>query len=672
MNVTACRILALLLFSASQLFAQSVWLDELDLSAMEIGWGTPNSRKSVEGHTLSVGGRKFDRGVGTHAVSTYLLNLDGKGKRFSALVGVDDEVDTSIASIDFSVLGDGKVLWQSGVMKWRDPPKIVEIDASNIKLLGLLVTDAGDGIGWDHADWCDAKLELAEGAAAASLVVKRTIKPYVLTPPESERPRINGAKVFGVRPGNPFLYTIAATGKRPITFEARRLPEGLLLNRSTGRITGTIKRRGEYKVTLAARNNLGKAERELRIVAGDQICLTPPMGWNSWNCWACAVDDQKVRASADAMASSGLANHGWNYINIDDCWEIKPDATDSILKGDPRDSKGMINTNAKFPDMKALTAYVHGKGLKLGIYSGPGPLTCAGFTASYQFEQHDAQRYAEWGIDYLKYDWCSYSRIARDRSLPELKKPYEVMHAALEKVPRDIVYSLCQYGMGNVWEWGAGVGGNCWRTTGDITDGWSSMSRIGFAQAGHEKFAGPGHWNDPDMLVVGLVGWGPDLHPSHLTPDEQYTHISLWSLLAAPLLIGCDLGRLDEFTLNLLTNDEVIDINQDPLGKQAFRLSFEKGKEIWAKEMEDGSRAVGLFFTDDRERKTPADYFDWSPAERAVIGFNGADIGITGKFRVRDVWRQKELGEFDAHFETEVPYHGAVLLNVRAAGKDGR
>ncbi|TLY29900.1 MAG: alpha-galactosidase, partial [Ignavibacteria bacterium] len=313
MNKTAWGFLVLFLLSSPQLYAQTVWLDELDLSAMEIGWGNPNSRKSVEDHTLSVAGRKFDRGVGTHAVSTYLLNLDGKGKRFSAWVGVDDEVDTSIASIEFSVLGDGKVLWQSGVMKWRDPPKSVEIDASNIKLLGLLVTDAGDGIGWDHADWCDAKLELADSTRVASLVVKRTIKPYVLTPPDSGRPRINGAKVFGVRLGNPFLYTIAATGKRPMTFEARRLPEGLQLNRSTGRITGTIKRRGEYKAIVTARNSLAKAERELRIVAGDEICLTPPMGWNSWNCWACAVDDQKVRASADAMVSSGLANHGWNY-----------------------------------------------------------------------------------------------------------------------------------------------------------------------------------------------------------------------------------------------------------------------------------------------------------------------------------------------------------------------
>jgi alpha-galactosidase len=276
----------------------------------------------------------------------------------------------------------------------------------------------------------------------------------------------------------------------------------------------------------------------------------------------------------------------------------------------------------------------------------------------------DAQQYAEWGIDYLKYDWCSYGRIAKDESRPELMKPYQVMRAALDRVPRDIVYSLCQYGMGDVWEWGADVGGNCWRTTGDITDTWSSMAGIGFNQAGHEKYAGPGHWNDPDMLVVGLVGWGPQLHPTNLTPDEQYTHISLWSLLASPLLIGCDMSRIDAFTLNLLTNDEVIDISQDPLGKQASRIFNENGLQIWAKVLEDGSNAVGLFYTGS-ERENPVDYFQWELKPRkARIVLNGKDIGVKGKFKVRDVWRQKDIGIFDDKYETEIPYHGVVLIRV--------
>jgi alpha-galactosidase len=550
MNKIASFLLIFSIFLASEVFAQTVWLDALDLTTMQAGWGSPQPRKSVDGNTLSVAGQKFERGIGTHAVSTFLLNLEGKGKQFHAIVGVDDETGEK-ASIGFYVLGDKKVLWESGVMKKGDTAKVIDLDIQSVRLLGLLVDDAGDGIDYDHADWCDAKLELSENRPISEIVQTDFLlkKPYILTPKAPDQPRINGSRVFGVRPGNPFLYTIAATGKRPMTFSAQNLPDGLALDASSGRITGVMKQPWEYKVTLSARNDFGQAEREFRILVGDKICVTPPMGWNSWNCWACAVDDQKVRAAADAMVETGLINHGWTYINIDDCWEIKPDATEPQLQGEQRDKNGMINTNKKFPDMKALSDYVHSDGLKLGIYSSPGPLTCAGFTASYGHEESDAQQLALWGIDYLKYDWCSYDRIAKDRSLPELKKPYVVMRSALDKLQRDIVYSLCQYGWGKVWEWGAEVGGNCWRTTGDIADTWQSMSKIGFGQAGHEKYAGPGHWNDPDMLVVGLVGWGPQLHTTNLSPDEQYTHISLWSLLSAPLLIGCDLGKLDDFTL---------------------------------------------------------------------------------------------------------------------------
>jgi alpha-galactosidase len=474
----------------------------------------------------------------------------------------------------------------------------------------------------------------------------------ILTPKPSPKPRINGAMVFGARPGNPFLFTIAATGKRPIRFSAEGLPEGLSLDGTSGQITGVAAQRGTYEVDLKASNVFGSAKRQLKIVIGDQIALTPPLGWNSWNCFAEAVNDDKVRSAADAMVKSGLVNHGWTYINIDDCWEIKPKSDDPALVGSQRNAEGMINTNKKFPDMKALSDYIHSKGLKMGIYSSPGPLTCAGFTASYQYEENDAHQCAAWGIDYLKYDWCSYGLIAKDHSLPELKKPYLVMRAALNDVKRDIVFSLCQYGMGDVWQWGGEVGGNSWRTTDDITDSWKSMSEIGFSQAGHEVFAKPGNWNDPDMLVVGKVGWGPQLHQTRLSPNEQYTHISLWCLLCSPLLIGCDMTQMDDFTLNLLTNDEVLDVSQDPLGKQASRVSKDGDLEVWAKDMEDGSKAVGLF-----------NRGIW----KSEIKVRWSDLGLEGRQTVRDLWRQKNLGAFKEEFKIAVPRHGVVLVKISSA-----
>jgi alpha-galactosidase len=223
------------------------------------------------------------------------------------------------------------------------------------------------------------------------------------------------------------------------------------------------------------------------------------------------------------------------------------------------------------------------------------------------------------------------------------------MRASLDKVPRDILFSFCQYGNGNVWEWGAETGGNSWRTTDDIKDNWASLSSIGFSQAGHEKYAGPGHFNDPDMMIVGIVGWGPRLHPTGLTPNEQYTHVSLWCLLAAPLLIGCDMTEFDDFTLSLLSNDEVLAVDQDPLGHQAGRVSQDGVLEVWARDLEDGSRAAGLFNRGDAE---------------ATVTAKWADLGVTGRQTVRDLWRQADIGQFEGEFHASVPRHGVVLVKV--------
>jgi alpha-galactosidase len=292
------------------------------------------------------------------------------------------------------------------------------------------------------------------------------------------------------------------------------------------------------------------------------------MGWNSWNHFAEKVTDADVRAAADAIVSSGMRDAGYIYVNIDDTWQGE------------RDASGVIHANSKFPDMKALADYVHSRGLKIGIYSSPGPQTCARYAGSYGHEEQDARTYAEWGMDFLKYDLCSFGELMKKESGGDPKKAfamqraaYEKMHKALASTGRPIVYSLCQYGWNNVWEWGTEVGGNLWRTTGDISDNYSRMAEIGFSQAGLAKYAGPGHWNDPDMLEVGNGG---------MTEDEYRQHMTLWVILAAPLLAGNDLSKMSPSTLAILTNKEVVAVDQDPLGKQGDRVSAVGPTEIWS------------------------------------------------------------------------------------------
>ncbi|MHC1708153.1 MAG: NPCBM/NEW2 domain-containing protein [Bacteroidales bacterium] len=629
--------------------SQILWLDEIQVPLIETGWGISKSKHSVDGNALKVGGKAYSRGVGTHAVSKVMFDLKGSATGFSAIVGVDDESGEK-ASVEFCVLGDKKVLWQSGVMKKGDPARKVDVSLKGINKLALLVTDGGDGINYDHADWLEAFIEYKE--IRPIVVIPKSQKAYNITPPVSDLPKINYPRITGGRPGMPFLFTIPATGKKPLQFTIENLPAGLTLDENTGIITGITPAAGIYLLTVTVANGLGKDQAVLKIKSGETLALTPPMGWNSWNSWGLSVDEAKVKKAADVI-SEKLMGHGWTYVNIDDGWEAPK-----------RDGQGNILANEKFPDMKALGDYVHRKGLKMGIYSSPGEKTCGGFLGSYKREIQDVKTWESWGVDYLKYDWCSYDKIAADHSLPELKKPYLLMRDALRYVKRDIVYSLCQYGMGNVWEWGESVSGNLWRTTGDITDSWNSMAGIGFSQDKLSAFARPGSWNDPDMLVVGKVGWGPRLQQTRLTPDEQYTHISLWSLLSAPLLIGCDLDQLDDFTLNLLTNDEVIAVNQDPKGSQAVRISRPGDDEVWKKEMDDGSVVVGIFYTKP-EAAGLASEFNWeTDIKPKRISVSWAQLGITGTLTARDLWRQKDIGQVYEKIEAEVNWHGCALIKL--------
>lgn len=580
----------------------------------------------------------------------------------------------------------------------------------------------------------------AQMVSSASAAVSAPIPsaPTSLTPPAPPTPRINGPSVYGERPGNPFLYTIPATGDRPMLFSAEGLPDGLKLNRDNGQITGSVATAGNYTVKLTAENAVGKATRKFTINIGETIALTPPMGWNSWNSWAGTVDMAKVKRAAQLMVEKGLINHGWTYVNIDDTWQGQRTGPDHALQA-----------NEKFPDMKSLTDELHQMGLKAGIYSTPWITSYAGYAGgssdstegawssdtmrggeyhrygANSFADTDAKQFADWGFDYLKYDWY-----------PNEVPYVEAMSKALRASGRDIIYSLSNSArMADADELEKLA--NSWRTTGDITDTWGRGSQgynhgigeIGFLQDNWAHHAGPGHWNDPDMLVVGYVSVGASIHPTRLTPDEQYTHISLWCLLSAPLLIGCDLDRLDDFTLGLLTNDEVLAIDQDSLGQQARQVSgpvFEvppppmaagaRGRNprgaqppsqpadapltqaesnavntalralltqdadakaildkypnynlitrdqggnnrggnglVFAKPLEDGSIAVGLFNVGPAPEKVTA---AWK------------DLGLGGRRAVRDLWRQMDLGTYENEFSATVPSHGVVLVRIKPA-----
>ncbi len=626
---------------------ERVFLDGLNLGYVCQGWGNCHSNKSVDGAPLKLYGQTHTHGLGTHATSELSIDLKGQAGKFQAVLGVDDEVGKN-GTVTFEVWSDDKKLFDSGIMHGGDEPRHVDVNLSGAKRLLLVVTDAGDGIDYDHADWADAWILMLPGTAAKPVTTSVVDEP----PPavamvETATTAIHGPTVVGTTPGHPFIYLIAATAKGKLAFHAQGLPAGLHLDSRSGIISGSVADKGRYDVRLSLEAENGRSERKLVINAEPgKLALTPPMGWNSWNSWGEQVDAEKIREAADWLVKSGLAAHGYQYINIDDGWE------------GGRDSQGNIVANSKFPDMKALADYVHERGLKIGIYSSPGPRTCQGLEGSYKHEAQDAKTWADWGIDYLKYDMCSYQDVLAEQvknpTQADYSKPYEIMHKCLSAQNRDIVYSLCQYGLGKVWEWGAQVGGNSWRTTGDISDYWGSVSDIGTRQAALSDYSGPGHWNDPDMLVVGHVGIGSDdkpkkLHPTNLNRNEQVTHISLWSMLSAPLLIGCDLSQLDEFTTSLLSNDEVIALDQDRLGSQATPVMREGQLEVWSKKLADGSTALALI------NRSP---------HRAQISANWLRLGLSGTQPVRDLWQRKNLGQFKDAYSTEVAPHGTKLIKV--------
>lgn len=365
----------------------------------------------------------------------------------------------------------------------------------------------------------------------------------------------------------------------------------------------------------------------------DNLAMTPPMGWNSWNKFACNVSEKLIRETADAMVTSGMRDAGYVYLVVDDCWQIDRDAQGNILP-DPE----------RFPSgMKALADYIHSKGLKFGLYSDAGTLTCQKRPGSRGYEFQDARQYAAWGVDYLKYDWCSTGTQNAPAS-------YSIMRDALLKAGRPIVFSICEWGTTKPWLWGKGVG-NLWRTTGDIQDCWDckrdwggmGIVHILDLQVGLESYAGPGHWNDPDMLEVGNGG---------MTITEYRSHFSLWAILAAPLMAGNDLRNMSSEVKDILTNREVIAVDQDPLGMQGRRVARNGDQEVWAKQLVDGGRAVVLFNRSDKA---------------AEITVSWTEIGYPEHLaaNVRDLWAAKDIGKLSGKFSAEVESHGVVMVTIK-------
>lgn len=501
----------------------------------------------------------------------------------------------------------------------------------------------------------------------------------VLTPAPALAPRINGPTIYGARPGKQFLYRIPTQGERPMQFSVQGLPDGLSLNPAEGIITGrTPHAPGTHAMTFVAQNAHGKTGQIFKLVVGEKLALTPPTGWNSWGGQMVNVDDTTVRKAADLFVQRGLADAGFQYIGIDDCWmrltQSMYDSRDkNVVKkhasydyhqtgtiGPIRDESGNILPNGKFPDMKALTDYIHSKGLKAGIYSTPGIRTCQGWAGSYGHEQADADQYAQWGFDLLKYDQCSggvpLKRFKQETPGFQTKDFWQPMSRFLRVQDRDIFYNLCQYGLDDPWTWAPAIGIQTWRTGGDLNHHVDHYFINGLRIATElRQFNKPGQWNDPDFLYIHRIRdvrrMGEPSEEIPLTTNQRYQYVTLWAIICAPFFFSCDIEHIDEFTIRLLSNAGVMAITQDELGHTAEVIRHDdKAETVMLKKLADGSRALAIF-----NRQATAE---------AVLTVNWPEIGLAGSPKVVDVWRQKNLGPMGSGISVQLSPHGVGLFLV--------
>jgi alpha-galactosidase len=518
----------------------------------------------------------------------------------------------------------------------------------------------------------------------------------ILTPKPGSEPKLTGASIFGVRPGKPIRYCASATGEKPVVFTASGLPSGVSIDSNTGWISGRAPmQKGDISMVITATNENGSDSRTFTLRVGDAICLTPPMGWNSWYVHSEGVSEQAIRDMAKAMKEKGLQDCGWTYVNIDDCW---------MGERDPETKR--IQANANFNDMKAMVDYVNSQGLKAGIYSTAWMSTFAGYIGGtapneegdysqyylpeeerqnpYQvfgrfpsgiekricevgpvwFIDRDAQQFADWGIDYVKYDWLEWDLLTDEekaagvkpvRNTNEKREDHGItprFYHDFRALDRDMVISLSPK-HNPAEDAFVSKHANLWRLTEDIHDKWDRLIAP-FDDELVERLAmtRPGSYGDLDMLQIGPLG-RPNraetvFRPTRLTPAEQYFQLTLWSILTQPLLLSCNVPTMDEFDLGLVTNTEVLSVNQDALSRQGYRIRNSKGSyEIWAKDLEDGGKAVALFNLAEEDQ---------------ALAFSAQELGITGT--IRDLWRQKDIGELKESFSCAVSPHGVVFLKI--------
>ena len=499
----------------------------------------------------------------------------------------------------------------------------------------------------------------------------------ILTPPEGKAPRINGPKVYGARPDKLFVYRIPCQGERPMQFTVADLPDGLLLDAKQGILTGrTPAQKGGFEMTFKAKNTHGEAKRSFKLIVGQAIALTPPTGWNSWGGHMLNVSDALMRKVADVFVDRGLADVGFQYVGIDDCWmrltqemydgrskavigyHKGVDYTDCI--GPIRDEDGNILPNVKFPDMKAMTDYIHSKGLKAGIYSGPGPQTCQQWAGSYKHERADADQYGRWGFDLLKYDLCSGCVILR--ALKKLNPGYKPkdfwkpMSDALQEQDRDILFNLCQYGRDRPGTWAPSIGIQTWRTGGDLNHHVDQYFKYAIQIATKlRQYNKPGQWNDPDFMYIHrVIDAFHKAKPSEeisLDTNQRYQYVSLWSIICAPFFFSCDIETIDDFTVGILANADVLNISQDELGHTAELIRNKKNIEtVMMKKLADGSVVVALFNRDSKNER--------------VVSVEWEELDLCCEMGVHDVWRQKDIGMYKGGISVKLSPNGVGLFRI--------